>query len=256
MLKHPFTSARLKTLGLILLAQAVLAVALGTLFRFQALNEKRELILNYTVVVQFYSYQPNPYLTSYSRYFYNYGYPTFTSLFEDPMRPRQNRSMDEANFSRFSILLEDEIAQSSDPKVKEAFLHPPGNLIQEYGDLLAVNAVLYRDADRKPYGLVRITHNVKNLYRDVFFKNALLYFVVVLLFNSQIALVWLYLSRRRRPVIMDLESGYLREHAIGALKLQHRILGDIIADHQDLEPSRPAGAGDNVVPFGAPQQKP
>jgi hypothetical protein len=249
--------ARLKTLGVILLAQVILAAALGTLFRFQVLNEKRQLILNSSVVVQFYSYQPNPYLTSYSRYFYNFGYPSLTSLFEDPMRPRQNRSMDEANFSRFSILLEDEIQKSTDPKVKEAYLHPPGNRIQEYGDTLAINALLTRDSDRKPYGLVRISHNIKNLPRDVFFKNALLYFIIIFLYNSQIALIYLYLTRRKRPVVMDLDRGYLKEHAIGALKLQHRILGDIIADHETLPttPRAPLAPDDNIVPFEAPKKK-
>jgi len=248
---------RLKAAGVILVAQAILATFLGTLFRFQVLNEKRQLIMNSSVVVQFYSYQPNPYLSSYSRFFYNFGYPTVTSLFEDPMRPRQNRSMDEANFSRFSILLEDEIQKASDPKIKEAYLHPPGNRIQEYGDLLAINALLTRDADRKPYGLVRVSHNIKNLPRDVFFKNALLYFVIVFLFNSLIVLICLYLSHRQRPVLMSLDRGYLREHAIGALKLQHRILGDIIADHQSPmgNETAPLLPDDNIVPFEAPKRK-
>ena len=252
---------RLQTAGAILLAQAFLVAFLGTMFRFQVLNEKRQLIMNSSVVVQFYSYQPNPYLTSYSRFFYNFGYPTVTSLFEDPMRPKQNRSMDEANFSRFSILLEDDIEKSGDPKIKEAFLHPPQNRIQEYGDTLAINALLLRDADRKPYGLVRISHNIKNLPRDVFFKNVLLYFVVVFLYNSLIVLVYLYLTHRKRPLLMSLDRGYLRDHAIGALKLQHRILGDIIADHEsapsDEAPAEPreARGDDNVVPFNLPKKK-
>jgi hypothetical protein len=250
---------RLKAVAAILLAQVILVAFFGTMFRFQVLNEKRQLIMNSSVVVQFYSYQPNPYLTSYSRYFYNFGYPTVTSLFEDPMRPRQNRSMDEANFSRFSILLEDEIAKSSDSKIKEAFLHPPQNRIQEYGDTLAINALLTRDADRKPYGLVRISHNIKNLPRDVFFKNALLYFVVVFLYNSLIVLIFLYLSHRKRPLLVSLDRGYLHDHAIGALKLQHRILGDIIADHESMQPAaEPRSAAepdDNVVPFEAPKKR-
>lgn len=249
--------SRLKNLVFVLLAQVLLAAVLGTLFHFQVVNEKRQLILNSSVVAQFYSYQPNPYLTSYSRYFYNFGYPSFTSLFEDPMRPRQNRSMDEANFSRFFILLEDEIRKAADPKIKEAYLHPPANRVQEYGDLLAINAVLTRDSDRKPYGLVRISHNIKNLPRDVFFKNALLYFLIIFLFNSQLVLIYLYLTRRKRSVIMNLDRGYLKEHAIGALKLQHRILGDIIADHEEVSLATPARGTEeaNLVPFDAAKKK-
>src|SRR5579885_753084 len=39
-----------------------------------------------------------------------------------------------------------------------------------------------------------------------------------------------FLFLRRREVIF--EKGYLKEHSIGALKIMHKVLGDIIGDHE------------------------
>ena len=56
----------------------------------------------------------------------------------------------------------------------------------------------------------------------------------------------------KKETVVYLEKGYLKEHAIGALKLQHKILADIIADHEDenYAPENASGDKEKTVPGG------
>jgi len=50
--------------------------------------------------------------------------------------------------------------------------------------------------------------------------------------------------RRKKEVVF--EKGYLKEHSIGALKIMHKVLGDIIQDHEiDTEPTKKQTADSN-----------
>lgn len=87
------------------------------------------------------------------------------------------------------------------------------------------------------YGLVRIPTPLTRIYAVLFERNLPLYLMLAVLYISQLILATLVLSRRRREILF--ERGYLREHALGALKLQRQILDGIINDHEGLqEPAR------------------
>lgn len=104
--------------------------------------------------------------------------------------------------------------------------------------------------EAEPYGIVRIPAQRLRIYRGLIERNAALYLTVGFLFAAQLILGYLLMLKRRREIIF--ERGYLREHALGALKLQRQILDGIIRDHEggahDLEDlSGEADEGSKVV---------
>ncbi|MCB0219069.1 MAG: hypothetical protein KDH09_05185 [Chrysiogenetes bacterium] len=84
------------------------------------------------------------------------------------------------------------------------------------------------------YGIVRIPAHRARIYRALLERNAALYLTVGFLFAAQLILGYLLMLKRRREIIF--ERGYLREHALGALKLQRQILDGIIQDHEGAGP--------------------
>lgn len=216
-------------------AELAISAALAILFHFQAVSEKRRIILQSNIVAMSYALQPEGFEMSSTRYFYEFGYPGITSVFKDPMHKSKDRNMGQANFTKFSILLKRDAENEDLEKLENMLANPREYRVQETANEVIVNVPLYHGKARNPYGIVQIATNISNLSRDVFYKNFFLYLAIFLLYNSQILLIYLYRRQRKRETVIYLEKGYLKEHAIGALKLQHKILGDIIADHEDIE---------------------
>lgn len=91
-------------------------------------------------------------------------------------------------------------------------------------------------------GELRIDHDRRRIAEHSVLDPAWLFFQLVL-FAFLSFQVWLtVVSLARRDRITVFEKGYLKEHAIGALKLQHRLLGQIIRDHEDVDGEVPAQA--------------
>jgi hypothetical protein len=228
------------------LAEFVIAAALAVLFHFQVQNEKRRIILQSNIVAMSYALQPQKYTVSSTRYFYEFGYPNITSIFQDPMRAMGLHDIDQANFAKFSIWLKSDIDKEGREELRQVFENPKKYRILETAEEVTVNIPLYHGYGGEPYGIVQIATTIRNLPRDIFYKNFFLYLAIILLYNSQILLLYLYRRQRKRETVVYLEKGYLKEHAIGALKLQHKILGDIIADHEHIEtPPGPESHAEN-----------
>ena len=66
--------------------------------------------------------------------------------------------------------------------------------------------------------------------KKVFADNFLLYVAILVVLNNQAFILYLFFRRRKEEVPFGVE-GYLKEHSISALKLMHKVLGDIIEDH-------------------------
>ena len=113
-------------------------------------------------------------------------------------------------------------------------------------------------------GELRIVHDRRRIAEHSVLDPAWLFFQLVLFafLSFQVWLTVVSLARRDRVTVF--EKGYLKEHAIGALKLQHRLLGQIIRDHEDeaeVEPAaaaRPApdGPRGKVIPLDKAARKP
>ncbi|MBK7975760.1 MAG: hypothetical protein IPK07_21630 [Deltaproteobacteria bacterium] len=112
-------------------------------------------------------------------------------------------------------------------------------------------------------GELRIVHDRRRIAEHSVLDPAWLFFQLVLFafLSFQVWLTVVSLARRDRVTVF--EKGYLKEHAIGALKLQHRLLGQIIRDHEDEESepapaARPAGDAPRgkVIPLDKAARKP
>ena len=94
-------------------------------------------------------------------------------------------------------------------------------------------SVPFSTPDGATRGLLWIEHDRGAIARATLLDPAWLSFQLVLfvLLSSQLVLTCVVLARRNRTIVF--EKGYLKDHAVGALKLQHRLLGQIIRDHEE-----------------------
>jgi len=228
--------------------EVLLVLGLLGLFMLQKEQEKSELLTRSNMVALFYANPAHYYEKSYRREFYDLGYSGPRALFRNPFHPR-NISFGQGNFSQFGVILKQDIDQSKDSHLKHAFYYPQLNRVQEYGSTIAVNLPLYREGEKTPYGLIRVEHNIKNLPRDVFYKNLLSYILIGIFFNGFLIAIIFGLWRKPRESIVYLERGYLKEYALGALKLHHKILGQIIDDHESGQSEQDQKDHSSVLKF-------
>ena len=224
----------LKKAAIILAGEVILFLGLSGLFELQKDQERSELITRSNMVALFYANPAHYYEKSYRREFYDLGYSGAKSILKSPF-PAKSISSSQANFSQFAVILKEDVDNSADPHVKHAFYYPQLNHIQEYESTIAVNLPLYREGEKTPYGLIRVEHDIRNLPRDIFYKNLLSYILIGIFFNGFMAAVIFGLMRKPKETVVYLEKGYLKEYALGALKLHHKILGQIIDDHENSQ---------------------
>jgi hypothetical protein len=235
----------------IIMGELFLFAGLYGLFDLQKDQSKGELVLRSNMVAMFYANPAYSYDRSYKREFYDFGYPGLKAMFTNPFEIRGGYSFNDANLSEFSVLLKKDVDDSKDQRLMDALYSPMANRVQEYDDIVAINVPLF-EGGKTPVGLIRIEHNLKNFSRDIFFKNLLTYLVIGLFYNGfLVALGFLFFGKRKETVVY-LEKGYIKEYALGALKLHHKILGQIIEDHE-VPPTAEEEPGDNapVLPFEA-----
>src|SRR3970040_1136512 len=102
--------------------------------------------------------------------------------------------------------------------------------VQRDGKNVTVTVPFALDGREAYYGIVRIPTPASAIYGSLLAQNGSVSLNGAFLFRAQAILSCLLLSKRRREILF--EKGYLREHALGALKLQRRILDGIIQDHE------------------------
>jgi len=128
----------------------------------------------------------------------------------------------------FSVIFNREGFLTNDYDLEE------GYSVKDSNGILSV-LVPFSGRDHSEYlGLVKIDSDTSAILKKVFADNYLLYAAMLIVLNNQ-AFIFYLLTRRKREVVF--EKGYLKEHSIGALKIMHKVLGDVIEDHQtEIEP--------------------
>jgi hypothetical protein len=124
--------------------------------------------------------------------------------------------------------------------------------VRRDGRVLSISIPLGTAADAFG-GVLLIQHDRRMIAEHSVLDPAWVFFQLVLFvfLSFQVCLTFIALARRDRVTVF--EKGYLKEHAIGALKLQHRLLGQIIRDHEEEEqpqqapPVRPVESGRGKV---------
>ncbi|NIP39299.1 MAG: hypothetical protein GWM89_09660 [Candidatus Dadabacteria bacterium] len=101
-------------------------------------------------------------------------------------------------------------------------------------------------------GIVKIDSETTAIAKKVLSENFLLYAAMLVVFNNQAFILYL-LNRRKKEVVF--EKGYLRDNSIGALKIMHKILGDVITDHELEEKGIKKDDGTSKSADDKPQNK-
>ena len=143
----------------------------------------------------------------------------------------------------FSVVFNNEGFLSSDYDLEG------GYSVKDSNGILSVLVPFSGGSDQSEHlGIVKIDSDTRAILKKVFANNYLLYAAMLIVLNNQ-AFIFYLLMRRKREVVF--EKGYLKEHSIGALKIMHKVLGDIIEDHQgEYEPEdekRKAQEDKNVI---------
>ena len=130
----------------------------------------------------------------------------------------------------FSVVLRSDIERSGfSDRYKEDFYPTGGYTVKKVGGSISVSVPFLRSGESSPFGIVKIESSTRTLMQKVLMDNFLLYSAILLVLNNQAFILYLILRRKREVVF---EKGYLKEHSIGALTIFHKVLGDIIADHE------------------------
>lgn len=128
------------------------------------------------------------------------------------------------------------------------FYPEAGYDVKKRNGIISVSVPFSFQQKTEPIGIVKIDSDTKTIAKKVFADNFLLYAAMLVVLNNQ-AFIFHLLLRRKKEVIF--EKGYLKEHSIGALKIMHKVLGDIIEDHQVgvsvEEPTKKQGDSKKVI---------
>ena len=111
----------------------------------------------------------------------------------------------------------------------ESTYPPEGYSVEKYAGKISVSVPFLAPQAGGPLGIVKIDSDTKTLMKKVFADNFLLYAAILLVLNNQAFILHLFLRRKKEEI--PFSEGYLKEHSISALKLMHKVLGDIIEDH-------------------------
>lgn len=118
--------------------------------------------------------------------------------------------------------------------MKDSYL-PEGHSVESYGGKISVSVPFLAARTEGPLGIVKIDSDTKTLMKKVFADNFLLYVAILVVLNNQAFILHLFSKRKREEIPFAGDDGYLKEHSISALKIMHKVLGDIIEDHSSEE---------------------
>ena len=110
---------------------------------------------------------------------------------------------------------------------------PEGYSVEKYAGKISVSVPFLSPQVNGPLGIVKIDSDTKTLMKKVFADNFLLYVAIMMVLNNQAFILHLFFRRKKEEI--PFSEGYLKEHSISALKLMHKVLGDIIDDHASEE---------------------
>lgn len=133
----------------------------------------------------------------------------------------------------FSVVLKRDIEKAKSPDdFKDDFYPKKGYSVGDHYGVISVSVPFALQGRSEPFGIVKIESDTHAIMEKVLSDNFLFYAAVLVVLNNQ-AFIFYLLLRKRKEVIF--EKGYLKEHSIGALKIMHKVLGDIIGDHEGGE---------------------
>lgn len=151
----------------------------------------------------------------------------------------------------FSVVFKKDVESNfaGDGLFMKEFYPEDGYTVKDFNGIISVSVPFSSQAQSEPFGIVKIDSDTKAILKRVFADNYLLYAAMLIVLNNQ-AFIFYLLMRKKKEIVF--EKGYLKEHSIGALKIMHKVLGDIIEDHKTDrvdgdDPAKKQESGKNVI---------
>ena len=218
---------------LFIVVEAVTAGILAAYTQIEIRKEKYQTLLNTITAARFMALVPTEYTRSYNQALYDTGYASLMAFLANKKDIAPWPDISTSTMHTLYIKLLEDLPPTPPPEVRQVLNGERTFAVNQTPNTVSVAVPLIRGTERSPYGVLRIETQTAGLLNEVLWKNASLYLLIIVLVNGQVIALLVLLSRKPQP--LPFERGYLKEHALGALKLQHKILGDIIADHEDIE---------------------
>jgi hypothetical protein len=149
----------------------------------------------------------------------------------------------------FSVVLKRDIDGAKLPDdLKDDFYPKKGYVVGNHDGIMSVSVPFSLQGHQsEPFGIVKIDSDKQAIMEKVLADNFLFYAAILVVLNNQAFILYMLLRKRKEVVF---EKGYLKEHSVGALKIMHKVLGDIIEDHEGSpEPIKKQGDSKKVIPI-------
>ena len=146
----------------------------------------------------------------------------------------------------FSVVLRKDVENTKlSDNFKDDFYPRKGYSVGNQDGVISVSVPFALQGRSEPFGIVKIDSDTQALMEKVIADNFLFYAAILVVLNNQAFILYLLLKKRKEVVF---EKGYLKEHSMGALKIMHKVLGDIIEDHEGGgEPIKKQGDSKKVI---------
>lgn len=139
----------------------------------------------------------------------------------------------------FSVVLKKDIeGRKTSGYFMKDFQPTAGYSVRKDKGMISVSVPFTLREQSEPFGIIKIDSNARTLLDKVVRDNFLIYMVILIILNNQAFFLYLFMRRKKEVVF---EKGYLRENSIGSLKIMHKLLGDMIQDHEKMPPSSEPG---------------
>lgn len=231
---------KLSLLGKVVLVELGIIFLIGIVFYFQFDNAKGEFVNKTRAIAETIGEQASTYFSDFGKE------PTsdeFYLFLDERLGRKKLFNTFEIAPKFFSVVFKKDVEQGyvSGYFLKD-FYPVEGYSVKKNRGIISVSVPFVSRQESEPFGIVKIDSDTKTILQKVFADNFLLYAAMLVVFNNQAFILYLFTRKKKEEVIVDIDKGYLKEHAIGALKITHKVLGDIIDDHAVSEEERTSEA--------------
>lgn len=213
-----------------LLVELGILFLIGVVFYFQFDKAKEEFVTKTRAVAETIGEQASSYFSDYGKE------PTsdeFYMFLDQRLGRKKLFNTFEISPKFFSVVFKKDVENgTAGGYFMNDFYSDEGVSVKRDKGLISVSVPFMTQQESQPSGIVKIDSDTKTLIKKVFSDNFLLYAAMLIVLNNQAFILYLF-TRRKKEVVFD--KGYLKDHSIGALKIMHRVLGDIIEDHASEE---------------------
>ena len=218
----------LALIGKVLLVELSILMLIGIVFYFQFSSAKEEFVNKTRAIAETIGEQASTYFSDIGRE------PTsdeFYLFLDERLGRKKLFNTFEIAPKFFSVVFKKDVVDkgSVGGLFHKDFYPQEGYSVKKDRGIISVTVPFVTRQQAEPFGIVKIDSDNITILKKVFADNFLLYVAMLVVFNNQAYILYLFTRKKKEEVFVD--KGYLKEHSIGALKIMHKVLGDIIEDH-------------------------